>query len=79
MTMEIESADLLALPLRKRIAFFGDSITENGTYIRNLEAFFLKHLPEHRLAAAGGGAAAGRGTAAGDRARRRDVGRRGER
>lgn len=49
MTMEIESADLLALPLRKRIAFFGDSITENGTYIRNLEAFFLKHLPERRL------------------------------
>ncbi|MNO12798.1 Alpha/beta hydrolase family protein [compost metagenome] len=47
--MTVESADLLALPLRKRIVFFGDSITENGTYIRNLEAFFLKHLPEHRL------------------------------
>ncbi|MDU4695329.1 MAG: GDSL-type esterase/lipase family protein [Paenibacillus sp.] len=49
MTYENESADLLALPLRKRIVFFGDSITDNGTYIRNLEAFFLKHLPEHRL------------------------------
>lgn len=49
MATEIESADLLALPLRKRIVFFGDSITENGTYIRNLEAFFLRHLPEHQL------------------------------
>ncbi|MCK8485707.1 GDSL-type esterase/lipase family protein [Paenibacillus sp. MBLB2552] len=49
MTIEIESADFVALPLRKRIVFFGDSITENGTYIRNLEAFFLKHLPESRL------------------------------
>ncbi|WP_178024010.1 alpha/beta fold hydrolase [uncultured Paenibacillus sp.] len=49
MTIDIESADLLALPLRKRIVFFGDSITENGTYIRNLEAFFLKHMPERRL------------------------------
>ncbi|MGG6314012.1 alpha/beta fold hydrolase [Paenibacillus macerans] len=43
------SADFLAIPLRKRIVFFGDSITDNGTYIRDLEAFFLKHLPENRL------------------------------
>ncbi|WP_127575366.1 alpha/beta fold hydrolase [Paenibacillus barengoltzii] len=49
MTTINESADLLAIPRSERIVFFGDSITENGTYIRNLEAFFLKHLPEHRL------------------------------
>ncbi|MFD1175070.1 GDSL-type esterase/lipase family protein [Paenibacillus puldeungensis] len=43
------SADLLSIPVGKRIVFLGDSITENGTYIRDLDAFFLKHLPQHRL------------------------------
>lgn len=31
------------------MVFLGDSITENGTYIRDLEAFFLKYMPEYRL------------------------------
>ncbi|NGZ77769.1 SGNH/GDSL hydrolase family protein [Saccharibacillus alkalitolerans] len=38
--------EIEAIPERKRILFLGDSITENGTYIRDLEAFFLKYLPE---------------------------------
>lgn len=38
-----------ALPKRKRILFMGDSITENGTYIRDLEAVFLKYIPESQL------------------------------
>ncbi len=31
------------------MVFLGDSITENGTYIRDLEAFFLKYMLEYRL------------------------------
>ncbi|MEJ8307159.1 GDSL-type esterase/lipase family protein [Saccharibacillus sacchari] len=37
------------LPQQKRILFMGDSITENGTYIRDLEAVFLKYIPESQL------------------------------
>jgi len=38
-----------ALPKHKRILFMGDSITENGTYIRDLDAVFLKYMPESQL------------------------------
>ncbi|TYA15325.1 SGNH/GDSL hydrolase family protein [Paenibacillus faecis] len=41
--------DPIRIPDRKRIVFLGDSITENGAYIRYLDAFFLKHFPNHRL------------------------------
>ncbi len=39
----------MELPRQRRILFLGDSITENGTYIRDLEAFWLKYLPEHKI------------------------------
>lgn len=39
----------LNIPESKRIVFLGDSITENGAYIRYLEAYFLKYLPDHRF------------------------------
>ncbi|OWA37780.1 hypothetical protein B9G55_06995 [Saccharibacillus sp. O16] len=41
--------EVLELPQEQRILFLGDSITENGTYIRDLEAFWLKYLPEHHM------------------------------
>ncbi len=44
-----ELNDLLQIPERKRIVFLGDSITENGGYIRYLDAFFLKHFPGHNM------------------------------
>ncbi|GIP53961.1 SGNH/GDSL hydrolase family protein [Paenibacillus vini] len=41
--------DQLKVPERKRIVFLGDSITENGAYIRYLDAYFLKYFPRHSL------------------------------
>ncbi|GAA0133245.1 hypothetical protein YSY43_00850 [Paenibacillus sp. YSY-4.3] len=35
--------------LKKRIVFLGDSITENGGYIRYLEAYFLENPPQGDL------------------------------
>lgn len=43
------SEPLLSIPERKRIVFLGDSITENGAYIRYLDAYFLKYMPDRRL------------------------------
>lgn len=37
------------LPQDLRILFLGDSITENGTYIRDLDAFWSKYLPDRRI------------------------------
>ena len=38
-----------ALPARKTIVFLGDSITEDGTYIALLDAYFRLHAPESDL------------------------------
>lgn len=41
--------EIQTLPDKKRILFLGDSITENGTYIRDLDAVFLKYLPQYAV------------------------------
>ncbi|NBD25146.1 GDSL-type esterase/lipase family protein [Paenibacillus glycinis] len=38
-----------ALPARKTIVFLGDSITEDGTYIALIDAYFRLHAPETDL------------------------------
>ncbi|WP_181873109.1 SGNH/GDSL hydrolase family protein [Fontibacillus phaseoli] len=47
--MSHRTDDLLKVPDKKRILFLGDSITENGAYIRYLDAFFLQHFPKRHL------------------------------
>ena len=37
------------LPERKRIVFLGDSITDDGTYIAYLDAYFRLHAPDSRI------------------------------
>ncbi|WP_138752586.1 SGNH/GDSL hydrolase family protein [Paenibacillus sinopodophylli] len=37
------------IPDVKRIVFFGDSITDEGTYIAFMDAYFLQHWPEHAI------------------------------
>lgn len=37
------------VPRKKRIVFLGDSITDEGTFIAYMDAYFLQHLPEHDI------------------------------
>ncbi|MBW7460494.1 hypothetical protein K0U00_41170, partial [Paenibacillus sepulcri] len=37
------------VPLSKRIVFLGDSITDEGTYIAYMDAYFRQHMPEHDM------------------------------
>lgn len=37
------------IPQVKRIAFLGDSITENGAYITHMEYYFRKYMPHNKL------------------------------
>lgn len=46
----MQGTNPIELPDAKRIVFLGDSITENGTYIRMLDAYFLKHMPARNFA-----------------------------
>ncbi|MBM7565895.1 SGNH/GDSL hydrolase family protein [Paenibacillus sacheonensis] len=41
----IQCTKRVELPIAKRIVFLGDSITENGTYIQMIDAYFQKHMP----------------------------------
>ncbi|MDO3411757.1 GDSL-type esterase/lipase family protein [Saccharibacillus sp. CPCC 101409] len=41
-----EWTEVTEIPRSKRILFLGDSITENGTYIRDLDAVFTRLLPQ---------------------------------
>ncbi|TXK80386.1 SGNH/GDSL hydrolase family protein [Paenibacillus sp. N3.4] len=44
--MTLLSVTKSALPLVKRIVFLGDSITDEGTFIAYLDAYFKQHLPD---------------------------------
>ncbi|WP_082311113.1 DUF459 domain-containing protein [Paenibacillus sp. FJAT-27812] len=38
-----------AIPYEKTIVFLGDSITDEGTFIAFMDAYFLQHLPDHQI------------------------------
>jgi lysophospholipase L1-like esterase/pimeloyl-ACP methyl ester carboxylesterase len=38
-----------AIPNNKKIVFLGDSITDEGTFIAFIDAYFLQHLPAHEI------------------------------